>query len=297
MPNSTYVLITPARNEEGYIEKTIQSVISQTVTPLKWIIVSDGSTDKTDAIVERYLSTHPFITLLRREGDAVRNFGSQVRAFRAGYEQLYRTDYDYIGNLDADVSFPPHYYETILNRLNANKGLGLAGGCIFEEQEGQFKSRPGNRVHSVANAIQLFRRNCFEEIGGYILLKYGGHDSYAEVMARLKKWEVRAFPDLHVYHHKPTLTAEGRLKGGFRQGRMDYALGSSPIFEVFKCLLRIGAKPHGLYSISRLSGFMWGYVVREKRPVSRDFITHLRREQTRKIVLAILHPLHPMAYD
>jgi glycosyltransferase involved in cell wall biosynthesis len=96
MPNSTYVLITPARNEEGYIERTIQSVISQTILPLKWIIVSDGSTDRTDAIVEHYLSDHPFIKLYRRDGDAVRNFGSQVRAFRAGYEQLYGIDYDYI---------------------------------------------------------------------------------------------------------------------------------------------------------------------------------------------------------
>jgi len=284
MSSSKYVLITPARNEEDYIEKTIRSVIAQTILPMKWIIVSDGSTDRTDDIIGGYLEKHPFIELLRRKGDDRRNFGSQVHAINTGYEKVFGIDYDYIGNLDADVSFPSEYYRILLNRLNSRPRLGLAGGCIYEEQKGQFKPRRSNRTTSVPHAIQLFRRDCFEEIGGYIPLRYGGPDWHAEVMARMKGWEVESFSDLPVNHHKPTLTAEGKLKGGFRQGRMDYSLGSNPLFEVVKCLARVYAKPYGLFSASRLAGFFWGYLIREKRPVSKEFIKFLRDEQYSKVI-------------
>jgi glycosyltransferase involved in cell wall biosynthesis len=285
--NSRYVLITPARNEEQCIENTIQSVISQTVAPLRWIIVSDGSTDRTDEIVKRYLNDHPFIVLHRRKGDVQRNFSSQVFAFNTGYEKLQGLNYDFIGNLDADVSFQPDYYEAVLERFSHNPRLGLAGGYIYEKQKGQFKSRPGNRTYSVAHAIQLFRRSCFEEVGGYTPLKYGGSDWHAQVMAILKDWEVQAFTDLPVYHHKPTLTAEGNLNGGFRQGRMDYTLGSSPFFEILKCLSRINMKPYGLYSAYRFAGFLRGYIEREERPVSKDFMKFLRKKQFEKTINAI----------
>jgi biofilm PGA synthesis N-glycosyltransferase PgaC len=61
----TYVLVTPARNEAQFIESTIQSVVAQTMRPLKWVIVSDGSTDGTDEIVSRYAVAHEWIELLR----------------------------------------------------------------------------------------------------------------------------------------------------------------------------------------------------------------------------------------
>ncbi len=282
--NSSYVLITPARNEEKCIENTIQSVISQTVLPLRWIIVSDGSTDKTDNIVERYLNDNSFIVLLRRKGDVLRNFSSQVFAFNTGYEKLQGLNYDYIGNLDADVSFQPYYYETVMKRFFVNPHLGIAGGYIYEEKKGQFRSRAGNRTYSVAHAVQLFRKNCFEDVGGYVPLKYGGSDWHAQVMAILRGWKVQAFTDLPVYHHKPTLTAEGSLKGGFRQGRMDYSLGSSPFFEILKCLSRISVKPYGIYSAYRFAGFLLGYLDREERPVSEDFMRCLRKKQCEKIV-------------
>lgn len=288
MTNNSYVLITPAKNEDAFIEKTIQSVISQTVLPLKWIIVSDGSTDRTDAIVESYLKKNLFMVLLKKKGDVLRNFGSQVRAFNAGYEKMQGLRYDYIGNLDADVSFQPDYYEIMLKRFIESPRLGIGGGYIFEEQNGEFASRHSNRTYSVAHAIQLLRRSCFEDIGGYVPLKYGGSDSYAEIVARMKEWKVQAFTDLPVYHHKPTLTAEGKLKGAFRQGRMDYSIGGSPFFEILKCLSRVNVKPHGLYSSYRFIGFIWGYFELEERSVTKEFMKHLRQEQSRKIVNVIL---------
>ncbi len=283
MATADYVLITPARNEDAYIEKTFKAVIAQTVLPVKWVIVSDGSTDRTDEIVEHYASEHPFIELLRRKGDPSRNFGSQVHAINAGYDRLRGLKYDYIGNLDADVSFHADYFANLLDRFYADPELGIGGGSIFEEKNGTFQARGTNSTSSVAHAVQLFRRRCFEEIGGYVPLKYGGPDWCAEVMARMKNWRVQSFTDLPVYHHKPTLTAEGMIKGGFRQGRMDYSLGSSQVFELFKCLSRIGVKPYVIYSVIRLAGFYRGYLLREERQVDGDFMRSLRKEQYTKI--------------
>jgi glycosyltransferase involved in cell wall biosynthesis len=279
-----YALITPARNEEAFIERTIQSVISQTILPEVWVIVSDGSTDRTDKIVKSYMKKYKFISLARRDGDDLRNFGSQVRAFNAGFKKLNGLEYDFIGNLDADVSFQTDYYETILKRFDARPRLGLAGGIIFEENNGRFVPRLNNRTYSVAHAVQLFRRSCFEDIGGYVPLRYGGSDSYAETTARFKGWEVQAFPELPVYHHKPTLTAEGMLIGGFRQGKMDYNLGCSIIFELLKCISRTKVKPYGIYAGYRFAGFISRYFAKEQRGVSKEFIKKLRNEQYSKIM-------------
>jgi glycosyltransferase involved in cell wall biosynthesis len=279
-----YVLITPARNEEAFIERTIQSVISQTILPEVWVIVSDGSTDRTDKIVKSHMKKYKFISFVRRDGDDLRNFGSQVRAFNAGFRKLNGLEYDFIGNLDADVSFQSDYYEAILKKFSDCPRLGLAGGFIFEESNGKFGSRRYNRTYSVAHAVQLFRRSCFEDIGGYVPLRYGGSDSYAEATARFKGWNVKAFPELPVYHHKPTLTAEGMLMGGLRQGKMDYDLGSSIIFELLKCIARTKVKPYGIYAGYRFAGFISGYFAKEKRGVPKEFIMELRSEQYSKIM-------------
>jgi glycosyltransferase involved in cell wall biosynthesis len=279
-----YVLITPARNEEAYIEKTIQAVISQTVLPEKWIIASDGSTDRTDDIVAKYAGVWDFIELLRVQGDSGRNFGSKVRAIHKAQELLAQTDYQFFGILDADTSFGPDYYELILNKFMADSRLGISGGFRYEEEKGEFVSRPFNSTDSIPNAFQLFRRKCYEEIGGFIPLRYGGEDWYSEVSARSLGWKVAAFPEIKVLHHRRTLGAEGQLKGGFRQGKMDYDLGSSVIFELLKCAARAKVKPYGLYAVYRFAGFISRYFAKEKRGVSGEFVKRLRSEQYVKII-------------
>ncbi|MGC2423927.1 MAG: glycosyltransferase family A protein [Nitrospirota bacterium] len=284
MIDCRYVLITPARNEEAYIEKTIQAVISQTVLPEKWVIVSDGSTDQTDNIVEKYLGRYGFIELLRVQGDNERNFGSKVRAIHKAHGLLTDTEYEFIGNLDADITFGVDYYELILHKFTVNIRLGIAGGFIHEKEKEEFVRRPFNDIGAVPNAIQLFRRECYEETGGFIALRYGGEDSYSEVMARADGWEVESFPDIKVMHHRRTLAAEGHLEGAFRQGKMDYDLGSSLIFELLKCIARTKIKPYGKYAGYRFAGFISRYFAKEKRGVSKEFIKKLRSEQYSKII-------------
>ncbi len=290
MPNGPYVLITPARNEAALIEKTLQSVISQTVPPERWVVVDDGSSDRTEDIVKRYARQFGFIQLLKLDrSHSERNFSSQVYAIRAGFNLIQNRQYGWIGNLDADISLPPDYYERMIGRFQRNAKLGLAGGFIYEKVDGAFRSRRYNHVNSIPHAIQFFRRECYEAIGGYLPLKYGGPDWCAEVMARMKGWETQAFPDVRVYHHRPTGSVEGMLHAKFRMGLMDYSLGSHPVFEIIKCLYRLPDKPCILSSLFRIAGFFWLYCLQEERCVPREFVRYLRNEQIERLRTMIQH--------
>jgi poly-beta-1,6-N-acetyl-D-glucosamine synthase len=286
VPNP-YVLVTAAYNEEASIEKTIQSVVRQTVKPLHWVIVSDGSTDRTDAIVSGYAREHAFIQLHRLSEGHKRNFGAQVDAIHAGCAQLQARalDYAYIGNLDADICLEPAYFAELIGRFESNPQLGLAGGYICEaDAQGVFRSRSLNGVDSVAHAVQLFRRECFEAIGGYLPLKYGGPDWHAEVTARMKGWSVCSFPDLQVQHLRPTGSADHWRRDRIRKGKMDYALGSHPVFEIVKCARRVFSEPPiVLGALLRFSAFAWCYCVGEPRPVSKEFMEFLRKEQMARV--------------
>lgn len=279
-----YVLVTAAYNEEVLIERLITSVVSQTMLPLKWIIVSDGSTDRTAEIILNYTRQHPFIQLFKISEDHPRNFAAQANAINASVDRLKSLDYDYIGNLDSDISFGPFYFERLIERFENDPRLGLAGGFIHEECSGEFRSRKGNRAHSVGLGIQLFRRSCFESIGSsYLPLPYGGSDWHAEVSARMKGWRVRSFPELKVFHHRPSGAAGGVLRYCFEQGLMDYSVGVHPVFELMKLLARVRNRPYLLGTLLRLVGFSWAYCCGEKRPVSAEFVEYLRKEQLERL--------------
>lgn len=286
MTDNSYVLVTAAYNEAQYIRDTIRSVISQEIQPRKWIIVSDGSTDSTDAIVTEHAAKHSFIHLHRLVDNHARNFAAQAKAINAGIEQLHSYRYAFIGNLDADVTFEPSYFRLLLSKFAAFPQLGVGGGTIYERSDdGEFRSRPLNRLTSVAHAVQLFRRECFEAIGArYEPLPYGGPDTYAETTARMKQWQVSSFPDLRVFHHRPTNSAGGPLRGCFRQGRMDYSLGVLPLYEVAKVLNRMGDKPYIFGALARFGGFVYSYFRSEQRAVPSEFTAYLRQEERRRLM-------------
>jgi len=294
MANATYVLITAAYNEERLIENTLNSVVSQTLLPQRWIIVSDGSTDRTDDIVRSYSETYPFIELHRITEQHARDFGAQVNAINTGYQRLKHLDFNFVANLDADISFGPNYYATLIKRISADPRLGLVGGSIFEDHGHGFQRRLSNSIHSVAHAVQLFRRECFDAIGGYIPLKYGGPDWVAEVQVRRLGWRVHSFPDLVVLHHRPAASAGGFVRGWYRQGLMDYSLGSIPLFEVIKCARRLREHPLVIGALARWTGFCMSALRRSPRLVDEQFIDYLRREQRERLrAIFRLKPLSP----
>ena len=276
-----YVLITPARDEGDYVERTINSVIHQTVLPQKWVIVSEGSTDRTEEIVTSYAEEYAFIQLVSSKSTSRRNFGSKVRAIWKGSEQLKGIKYQFIGNVDADVSFKPDYYEKILAKFRDNPRLGIAGGVVFDNRRGKWIRQFANPSWSVAGAIQMFRRQCYEGIGGYIQLPVGGIDTVAEAMARKYGWEVKSFADLAVLHHGTK--KENVLLTRFRGGIREYAIGYHPLFHFAKSIYRIQERPYVVGSLFRLAGFLYALLRRERSAVPHDLVSYLRQEQYKRL--------------
>ena len=281
---SAYVLMTAAYNEEAYIEKTLQSVISQTVRPERWVVVSDNSADRTDEIVQSYAAKYDFIRFLRVTKNAGHSFQSKVTALHKGVHLLEGATYDFIGNIDADLSLEPFYFERLLDRFRQHSDLGVAGGFVYEDDGNGFRSRWFNSVNDVGHAAQLVRRQCYEAIGGYAVLKYGGEDWYAQTCAKMKGWRVEGIPELKILHYRHTGGGSHPLRNAFRQGRMDYSLGSDPIFEVIKCLRRFREKPLLMGSLTRIAGFSWSHICRESRAVPNDVAAFLQREQRNRLL-------------
>lgn len=278
-----YVLITPARNESKYIQKTLDSVISQTIKPIQWIIIDDGSTDNTVEIVRSYSKDHEFIHLYSVNGHEERNFGSKAKAVNFGYTLVKDLDFQYVGNLDADMSFPLDYYEKILGIMEERPRLGLAGGMRFDFQDGEFVFT-SNTPNSVGGPYQLFRRECFEQIEGYQVLPYGGIDTVAEVGARMFGWEVESFPEHNLYHHRPTGGAnQSALKTAFIGGMRDYTVGYHFLFDIGRAIDRRKTKPYGIWSLTLLCGYVWAWITRTQRPISTEMVKFIQQEQLSRL--------------
>jgi len=280
---SRYVLLTAAYNEESRLSKTISSVISQTYLPEKWVIVSDGSTDRTDAITLQYVKEYPFVELLHREKGSSHDFASKVYALAAGFQLLRNVSFEFIGHLDADVSFGPTYFADLLMRLECDPSLGVAGGDIYEWDGRNYSPRKGNSVRSVAGAVQMFRHQCYDSIGGFLPLEHGGEDWCAEVTARMKGWRVRSFPELVVYHHHGSKGWVGRMRRRYREGMMDFCLGSHPLFEIAKLARRLQGRPLIVGACVRLCAYVFAACYRERRIVSEEFVRFLRQEQMERL--------------
>lgn len=280
--NLTYVLITAARNEEAFLEMTIQSVIGQTVRPVKWVIVSDGSTDDTDDIVKRYATQHEWIELVRMPERAERHFAGKVQAFNAGYNRVQDLDYDIIGSLDADITFDAEYFGFILSKFAENHLLGV-GGTPFREGSDQYDYRFTSIEH-VSGACQLFRRRCFNDIGGYKPMKGGGIDLVAVLMARMKGWETRSFPEKHCLHHRKMGSAKfGPIKTRLKDGQKDYRFGSGLVWEVFRAVYQMTKRPYLIGGVVLFWGYMWSMLNNIEKPVPAALIRFRRMEQMERL--------------
>jgi glycosyltransferase involved in cell wall biosynthesis len=278
-----YILIAPARNEEAFIGSTIQSVISQTLLPERLVIVDDGSTDRTPEIVEGYAKQYPWIELVRRPQRLDRSFAGKVHAFNAGLELVNLLDIDVIGNLDSDVSFEADYLAFLMQKFSEDPNLGVAGTPFVEEGYDSGRDSFEGENH-VAGACQLFRRQCFQEVGGFIPNRAGGVDWIAVTTARMKGWKTRSFPEKRIHHHRPIGTAEkGEVAAMFAHGQKDYYLGGSPIWQIFRVAYRITKKPVLTGGLALFFGYFWAALRRMKRPVSAELMRFHRREQMKKL--------------
>ena len=277
-----YVLITPAHNEEAFIEKTIASMIAQTLFPERWVIVDDGSTDKTAEIVESYVQHYPWIDLVRRPEQLHRSFAGKVHAFNVGLERAQSLGFELIGNLDADLSFDAEYMEFLIGKFAEDPRLGVAG-TPFTEDGGYDTARDSfEGENHVAGGCQLFRRQCFADVGGYIPNPAGGIDWIAVTTARMKRWRTRSFPEKRFHHHR-TLGTAGRsgMAASFSYGEKDYYLGGSPVWQMFRVAYQITKRPGD--GLAMLAGYCWAALRRTKRLVSPELMRFHRREQMKKL--------------
>ena len=281
------ILVTPARNEEAFIEKNIQSVVSQTVRPTRWVIVNDGSTDDTATIAHRYAALHDWIEVVDMPEHRDRSFAAKARCFAAGYVRVKLIDHDIIGNLDADISFEKDHLEFLLQRFAEDPQLGVAG-TIFKEEgySSEIDSFEG-QTH-VAGQCQLFRRECFEAIGGYVPHKAGGIDWIAVTTARMKGWRTRSFREKWFFHHRSLGTAErSKLASSFSYGEKDYYLGNHPLWQLFRVVYRMAKRPYVIDGLAVGFGYLWAAFRRIDRPVSADLMRFHRAEQMRKLTAIV----------
>ena len=279
----SYVIITPARNEARSIECTLKSVVAQTVRPLKWVIVSDGSTDETEEIVARYTVQYPWIELVSMPPRTERNFAGKVLAFNAGFARVKDLGWGVIASLDGDISFDPDYFEFLLGKLMDDPQLGLTG-TPFQELSGQMYDYRFVSVEHVSGACQVFRRECFEGIGGYVPVKGGSIDHIAVISSRMKGWKTRTWTEKVCIHHREMGTAERKvISSRFKYGIKDYVLGNHPLWEMFRVVRQMALRPVFLGGLALGSGYFWAMLRHFDHPVSRELIAFHRQEQMQRL--------------
>ncbi len=286
MTGSMYVVITTARNEERYIANLVESVLSQTILPAAFVIVSDSSHDRTEEIAKSYESKNSILRLIRRCGKEKECFGSKALAIRMGMLSLKEEPYRFVSILDADITIGKRYFETLLGRMLNNAGIGICGGVVKELYGGLWVPLHYNYGQSVAGAVQMFRRECYERIGGYLPMAFGGIDSVAESMARMHGWEVKTFRDVAAHHHRPVgARSRGVLYAQLLSGKKEYSIGYSALFQLLRLFSRMLTKPYLVGSLVRTLGFFYSMIKGDAVLVPDALEDYLKREQLRQTVL------------
>jgi GT2 family glycosyltransferase len=280
----TYVLVTPARNEVKYIELTIKSVVNQTIRPAKWIIVSDGSTDGTDDVVKEYAARYDWIDLVRTSERRERHFAGKVEAFNAGYARLTGVAHDVVGNLDADVSIDDaDYFGYLMRKFEANPRLGVVG-TSYREGTIVYPFRYTS-AEDVTGACQLFRRECFQAIGGYPALEFGGIDLVVVLRARAEGWQTRTFAEKTCLHHRPVASAHciSFCQRQLQNGQKDYRLGSHPAIVLYRSVSRMRSSPYVIGGALNLVGYAWAMVRGVERAIPEELIELRQNDQLRRL--------------
>ncbi|WP_396151631.1 glycosyltransferase [Flavobacterium sp.] len=217
-----YYIIIPTYNEEKFISLTLQSLVEQTVLPSKVVVVNDGSTDKTAEIIQLFTEKHSFITLVNKTSQAIHLPGSKViQAFNKGLETI-DDNYDFIVKADADLIFPPHYFETISNHFQSDNQIGMAGGFCYIKKNGEWILENLTNKDHIRGAIKAYRKDTFNQIGG--LKPEMGWDTVDELLCKFYNWKVVTDNSLRVKHLKPT-GANYNQAARFKQGEAFYSLG------------------------------------------------------------------------
>ena len=279
--NTKYVVITAVRDEEENLPHTIQCMLGQTILPVEWIIVNDGSSDRTGEIIDEYAREHPWLRALHRVDRGFRKpGGGVVEAFNEGYGLLRRQDWDFIVKFDGDLSFEQGYFKECFRRFDEDKTLGVAGGTICYDSGGDLQTEDAPAFH-VRGATKIYRRACWEAIGG--LWPAPGWDTMDEIKANSLGWTTCSFRDLLLVHHRHTGAADGFWRALVKYGRANYICGYHPLFMLAKCFRRLFKKPHVIGSTVLMYGYLSGFINRIPQVNDPAAIAYLRRQQWNRL--------------
>lgn len=276
-----YVVITPVRDEEKFMEETVRSVASQTVRPAEWIIVNDGSSDRTGVILDQCAAQFSWMRVIHRPNRGFRKSGGGViEAFYDGYNALRRDDWEFLVKLDGDLTLMPDYFERCFEHFGEQPKLGIGGGAICHEVDGELKVEANPKFH-VRGATKIYRKACWEAIGG--LWSAPGWDTIDEAKANMLGWKSDTFGELQVIHHRLTGSADGLVRDRIKHGLACYVSGYHPLFLAASCLYRIVQKPYLLGSFAIGYGFVKGYVDHVPRVNDTRLIGYMRSQQLRRL--------------
>jgi biofilm PGA synthesis N-glycosyltransferase PgaC len=275
MADLNYVVISPVKNEERFVEATLDSMARQTHRPLRWVIIDDGSTDSTPQIIERYVAANPFIRMVRLDTKAPRQPGGAViRAFNHGLEHIADLQADAIIKLDCDLRFGPDYFAEIFKRMAANEKLGIVSGFYSEKQGERWIAIEMPSYHA-AGACKVIRWKCWREIGGFIAAK--GWDTVDEIRAMARGWTTTHFTDLEMQHLKPEGSGIGQVRTNVMLGEIYRLTGGGSLFFLLKLIKRLATPPFVVGSAAMLWGYLRAILQRKPLLVSSDEARHYNR--------------------
>jgi len=265
--NARYVVISPVRDEDRFLERTLESVLSQSILPVRWVIVDDGSVDRTPEILSRFEEKTPWISVIGRKRSGGRQLGTaEIVAFNAGYETLDGLEYDYIVKLDCDLVLPPNYFEALFAHFDLDPRLGIASGVYLEVRDGRCNVVVMPSYHA-AGASKVLRRSCFQQIGGFVGMR--GWDTVDEIKAQAMKWHTRHFREIQFHHLKPEGEGSGWRSTQQLHGEVYYRSGGSKLFFLLKVLHRaVTMKPLVLSATTMLCDYLKPCLMRAPKLVT-----------------------------
>jgi poly-beta-1,6-N-acetyl-D-glucosamine synthase len=289
---ANYVVVTPVKDEQCYIARTLESVTTQTVRPLHWVVVDDNSTDGTPEIINSYLGKFEWISCIRVGGTTERKLGSaEVEAFSLGYESVRHLDHDYVVKLDADLSLPTDYFEKMLALFNEHPRLGIASGVYLEKHDDRWIPI-GLPPYHAAGAAKMVRLPCYRAIRGFDLSP--GWDTADEIKAWANGWETKHFTEIQFLHLKAEGSASGSLRTSYFHGEIYYVCGGGVLFFGGKLLHRtVTGKPFLLAGVMLLAGYVHSVILRRPKLVSAHEEKFYRRLLNRRIIQRLSSRLSP----
>lgn len=276
-----YVVVTPVRDEETYLPRTIESMVAQTIQPREWVIVNDGSKDSTGKIADEAAAKYDWIRVVHRDDRGYRKWGAGIiEAFYAGFDALQCKDWEFMSKLDGDLSFEPNYFASTFAKFDANPKIGIGGGVLYHITNGE-RILEKHPVFHVRGGVKIYRRACWDALGG--LWVGPGSDLMDETKANMLGWITQSFTDIHMIHHRPTGNTYGRWGGSVKDGKIDYVTGYHPLFLVAKWARRSTQRPYIVGAMALAYGYFaarWQGIPRVDDP---ELIRYIRKQQLARL--------------